>query len=54
LIARYVMPRCQGLVRSVQASADRVQANKAMLMEKSVNAIMKAIHDYNAEHPRQK
>jgi limonene 1,2-monooxygenase len=54
LIARYVMPRCQGLVHSIQASADRVQANKAMLMEKSVNAIMKAIHDYNAEHPRQK
>ncbi|HKV53305.1 MAG TPA: LLM class flavin-dependent oxidoreductase [Candidatus Binataceae bacterium] len=54
MIARYVMPKCQGLVRSIQASADRVQANKAMLMEKSVNAIMKAIHDYNAVHPRKK
>jgi limonene 1,2-monooxygenase len=54
LIARYVMPKCQGLVRSIQASADRVQANKAVLMEKSVNAIMKAIHDYNAVHPRNK
>ncbi len=54
LLARYVMPRCQGLVRSIQASADRVQANKAVLMEKSSSAIMKAIHDYNAVHPRKK
>jgi limonene 1,2-monooxygenase len=54
LLARYVMPRCQGLVRSIQASADRVQANKAALMEKSVGAIMKAIHDYNEVHPRKK
>jgi len=54
LLARYVMPKCQGLVRSIQASADRVQANKAALMEKSVGAIMKAIHDYNEVHPRNK
>jgi hypothetical protein len=41
-------------VRSIQASADRVQANKAVLMGKSSSAIMKAIHDYNAVHPRKK
>jgi len=54
LIARYVMPRCQGLIRSIQASADRVQSHKAALMEKSSGAILKAIRDYNAAHPRKK
>ncbi|MGH7949348.1 MAG: LLM class flavin-dependent oxidoreductase, partial [Candidatus Binataceae bacterium] len=52
ILARYVMPRVQGLIKPVQASADRVQANKKELMEKSTGAIMKAIHDYNATHPR--
>ncbi len=52
ILARYVMPRVQGLIKPVQASADRVQANKKELMEKSTGAIMKAIHDYNAAHPR--
>ena len=54
MIARYVMPRCQGLIRPIQNSADRVQANKQELMQKASGAILKAIHDYNAVHPRQK
>lgn len=54
MIARYVMPQAQGLIRPLQASADRVQANKVQLMEKSSGAILKAIHEYNAAHPRQK
>jgi limonene 1,2-monooxygenase len=52
MIARYVMPRVQGMIRAVQDSADRVRANKQQLMEKVTGAIMKAIHDYNATHPR--
>jgi len=31
-----------------------VTANKEALMEKSTGAILKAIRDYNAVHPRQK
>lgn len=52
LLARYVMPQVQGLIRPIQASADRVQANKTQLMERSSGAILKAIRDYNAAHPR--
>lgn len=51
LLARYVMPQAQGLIRPIQASADRVQANKVQLMEKSSGAILKAIREYNATHP---
>jgi limonene 1,2-monooxygenase len=52
LLARYVMPHVQGLIKPIKASADRVKANKEVLMEKATGAIMKAIHDYNAVHPR--
>ena len=34
LLARYVMPRCQGLIKPIEASAARVTANKEVLMEK--------------------
>lgn len=54
LLARHVMPQVQGLLRPLQASADRVKANKKELMERSSGAILKAIRDYNAEHPREK
>jgi len=54
LIARYVMPRCQGLIRPIERSAERVSANKKELMDKASGAILKAIRDYNAVHPRQK
>jgi len=52
LLARYVMPQAQGLIRPIQASADRVQASKVQLMERSSGAILKAIRDYNEAHPR--
>ncbi|HUA35560.1 MAG TPA: LLM class flavin-dependent oxidoreductase [Candidatus Binataceae bacterium] len=52
LLARYVMPRFQGLIKPIQDSADRVRENRDELMQKSSGAIMKAIHDYNATHPR--
>jgi limonene 1,2-monooxygenase len=52
MIARYVMPRCQGLIKPLEASAARVTANKSELMEKAGGAILKAIRDYNATHPR--
>ena len=54
LLARYVMPHTQGLIRPLQASADRVQANQIELMERSSNAVLKAIRDYNATHRRDK
>ncbi|MHB8380746.1 MAG: LLM class flavin-dependent oxidoreductase [Candidatus Binataceae bacterium] len=53
MIARYVMPRCQGLIKPLEASAARVTANKGELMEKASGAILKAIRDYNAAHPRE-
>jgi len=54
MIARYVMPRCQGLIKPIERSAERVRASKKELMEKASGAILKAIRDYNATHPRQK
>lgn len=54
LLARYVMPHAQGLIRPLQASADRVRANKVDLMARAGGAILKAIRDYNEAHPRNK
>lgn len=54
MIARYVMPRCQGLIAPIQSSADRVRESKKELMEKASGAILKAIRDFNAAHPRDK
>jgi len=54
LLARYVIPEAQGLLRPLQASADRMKANQKELMERSSNAILKAIRDYNVAHPREK
>jgi hypothetical protein len=48
------MPHCQGLIRPIQNSADRVSARKKELMDKASGAVLKAIRDYNATHPRQK
>ncbi len=49
LIARYVMPRCQGLLDSIDASAKRVSENKYTLMAAATGAVMKAIaSDQNA------
>ena len=54
LLARHVMPQVQGLLSPLQASADRVAANKKELMQRAGGAILKAIREYNAEHPREK
>ena len=43
LLARYVMPRCQGLLDSIDASAARVSAKKQTLMAAAAGAVMKAI-----------
>lgn len=43
LIARYVVPQCQGLLNSINESAERVAANKERLMAGAMGAIMKAI-----------
>jgi limonene 1,2-monooxygenase len=43
LLARYVMPRFQGLLNSIDESAARVSANKAKLMAGAGSAIMKEI-----------
>ena len=49
LIARYVMPRCQGLLDSIDASAKRVSENKHTFMAAATGAVMKAIaSDQNA------
>lgn len=45
LVARYVMPRCQGLLDSVDQSAARVTAHKEALMAGATGAIMKAISE---------
>jgi len=37
-----------------ESTVSRVTANKSELMEKAGGAILKAIRDYNAVHPRQK
>lgn len=53
MIARYVMPRVQGLISPIQRSADRVMAKKEELMNAASGAVLKAIRDFNAVHPRQ-
>ncbi|HXN87064.1 MAG TPA: LLM class flavin-dependent oxidoreductase [Candidatus Binataceae bacterium] len=53
MIARYVMPRVQGMIRPIQRSADRVTAKKGELMQAASGAVLKAIRDFNATHPRE-
>ena len=53
MIARYVMPRVQGMIRPIQRSADRVTAKKEELMQAASGAVLKAIRDFNATHPRE-
>ncbi len=50
--ARYVIPRVRGMLNPVQASADRVGAKRHELMEKSSGAVLAAIREHNATHPR--
>ena len=48
------LPQAQGLLRPLQASAERVAANKKELMKRAGGAILQAIREYNTEHPREK
>jgi limonene 1,2-monooxygenase len=43
LLARHVIPRCNGMLASIDESAARVSANKAKLIGAATGAIMKAI-----------
>ncbi|MEX0783225.1 MAG: LLM class flavin-dependent oxidoreductase [Dehalococcoidia bacterium] len=52
MFARYVIPRVNGLLTSVQRSADFVSEHKAELMEKAGAAVLAAIRAHNATHPR--
>lgn len=52
LMARYVIPRVQGLLDPVQRSANFVSANKQQLMDGAGKAILSAIRQHNATHPR--
>jgi limonene 1,2-monooxygenase len=52
LMANYVMPRMQGLLKPTQQSAAWVSSNKQKLSQSAVDAVLKAIRDYNATHPR--
>ncbi len=53
MIARYVMPRVNGLIRPIERSAERVMARKGELMQAASGAVLKAIRDFNAAHPRE-
>jgi hypothetical protein len=46
------MPRIQGLLGPVQRTMKWVAERKESLAQNTVNAVRKAIHDYNATHPR--
>jgi limonene 1,2-monooxygenase len=52
MFARYVIPRVNGMLASVQRSADFVSEHKAELMEKAGAAVLAAIRAHNATHPR--
>ncbi len=53
MLARYVIPRAQGLLEPVQRSADFVAAHRGELMEKANKAVLNAIRQHNATHPRE-
>lgn len=52
MLARYVVPRVQGLIDPVQRSADFVSEHRHELMEAAGQAILSAIRTHNATHPR--
>lgn len=53
MLARYVVPKAQGLLDSVQRSADFVGAHKQELMEGASKAVLSAIRQHNATHARE-
>jgi limonene 1,2-monooxygenase len=52
LLARYVIPRVNGMLEPVQRSADFVADHSSELMEKAGQAVLGAIRAHNATHPR--
>jgi limonene 1,2-monooxygenase len=53
MFARYVIPRVQGLLEPVQRSADFLHEHNHELMEKAGQAVLSAIRQHNATHPRE-
>lgn len=53
MLARYVIPKAQGLLEPVQRSADFVSAHRGELMEGANKAVLSAIRQHNASHPRE-
>ena len=53
MFARFVIPRVQGLIEPVQRSADFVAEHKTELMEVAGKAVLSAIRQHNATHPRE-
>jgi limonene 1,2-monooxygenase len=53
MFARFVIPRVQGLIEPVQRSADFVAEHKGELMEVAGKAVLSAIRQHNATHPRE-
>lgn len=52
MMARYVIPRAQGLLEPIQRSADFVHEHNRELMEQAGQAVLGAIRQHNATHPR--
>jgi limonene 1,2-monooxygenase len=52
MLARYVIPQFQGLLAPVQRTMKWVGEHRESLAQNTVSAVRKAIHDYNASHPR--
>src|SRR6185312_6634952 len=52
MLARYVIPRVQGMIAPVQRSADFVAEHKHELMDAAGQVVLSAIRTHNAAHPR--
>ena len=52
MLARYVVPKAQGLLEPVERSARFVGEHKGELMEKANKAVLGAIRAHNATHPK--
>ena len=52
MMARFVIPRVQGMIAPVQRSADFVAEHKHELMDAAGQAVLSAIRTHNASHPR--
>ena len=52
MFARYVIPKVQGLIDSVERAEFLLKKDNAALMEAAGRGILKAIREHNATHPR--